>query len=757
MTDVVATARVPRVWMRGAIGLLGITLGLLTTSSSWMSRMGVHSESEAATLMLRHVEKYHYSNVSVDNRVSLETLENYLKRLDSQKLYFTAEDIDGFRARYGHLLDDAIRQGQLGSAREIFDLYQSRRADRLNFLLGYVKARPDLNTARYWIPIRYEEPWPANLADLEQLWKDQLRHDFINLMLEERSYEAARALLHHGYNSQWEFDSLLARSYFQPFMDSFAQALDLHSHYSSRPSPGNALKAEGLGDLNGRIGISLEEGKNEVVIKEVVPGGPAAEQGLKPGDRIVALEVYGGGRLEDVEGWSPRDVGRLTSGTPGTTLVVRVLPAADESEAYEAALLRVKASQLNEQAKSLSPSLPGSGNQAGLRTPPRSTKKVMHIDQDGQTLKIGVIDLPRFDRGSARDVKGLLGELRSEGVDGILLDLRNNPGGRMSETIRIIGFFLGKGPVAQVRDRKGRLRVKRSAAIPAIWDGPLAVLVNGLSGSGSEVFTAAIQDHGRGLVVGQRTFGKSSGTISFPIKVGDGGSLSDATMHITTTMVYRATGHNIHLRGIYPDIELPAAGINLLSLFSPTRKSGSPNPDMPAQESLLSTAAGFRRGNAPPLQVAALAAWHRQRASQELQWRLMEARFELMPPLDFRSPVLLNLELRREEQAARCARELERATSWLKKEGLGAAAIEPAQAEYLRQRKDILPRCLASGLEEPAFLRALVTARGFTLLPVGQGYELEPYDLSLEQTARIVADMVRFRASGTSAASASFQ
>ena len=757
MIDVVATARVPRVWMRGAIGLLGITLGMLTTSCTWMSRLGVHSESEAATLMLRHVEKYHYSNVSVDNRVSLETLENYLKRLDVQRLCFTAEDIDSFRARYGHLLDDAIRQGQLGPAREIYDLYQRRRADRLNFLLGYLKARPDLNTARYWIPIRNEEPWPANQADLEQLWQDQVRHDFINLMLEERSYEAARALLHHGYDRAREYDAFLAGSYFEPFMDSFAHALDSHSHYSSRPSPGSALKARDRGDLDGRIGITLEDGKNEVVVKDVVPGGPAAEQGLKPGDRIVALEVYGDGRLEDVEGWSPRDVGRLTSGSPGTTLVVRVLPAAGESEAYEAPLLRVKASQIYEQAKSLSPDLSSSEDQAGRRTPARSTKKIMHIDQDGQTLKIGVILLRGFDRGSARDVKGLLGELQSEGVDGMLLDLRNNPGGRMSETTRIIGFFLGKGPVGQVRDRKGRLRVKRSAARPAIWDGPLAVLVNGGSASGSEVLAAAIQDHGRGLVVGQRTFGKGSGSVRFPIKVGDRGSLSDATMHITTLMVYRATGRSIHFRGIYPDIELPAAGIRWLSLRSLTRESGSLNPDLPANESLLSTAADFRRANAPQLQVAALAARHRQRASQELQWRLMEEQLELIPRLNSRSPVLLNLDQRREEQVARCAKELERTTAWLEKEGLGAATIEPAQADFLRQQKDMLPRCLASSLDEPALLRALVTARGFTLLPVGQGYELEPYDLSLEQTARIVADMVRFRVSIAPTATASFR
>ena len=178
---------------------------------------------------------------------------------------------------------------------------------------------------------------------------------------------------------------------------------------------------------------------------------------------------------------------------------------------------------------------------------------------------------------------------------------------------------------------------------------------------------------------------------------------------------------------------------------------------MPANGSLLSTAADFRPVNALQLQVAALAARHRQRESQELQWRLMEKQLELIPRLDSRSPVLLNLDQRREEQVAQCAKELERTTAWLEKEGLGAATIEPAQAEFLRQQKDMLPRCFASGLDEPAFLRALVTARGFTLLPAGQGYELEPYDLSLEQTARIVADMVRFRANGTSAATASFR
>ena len=740
---------------RCALGLLGVSLGLLATSCTWMSRQGVHSEAEAATLMLRHVEKHHYSNVSVDDRVSLKTLDNYLKRLDRQRLYFTVEDVESFRAGYGQLLDEAIRDGQLGPAREIYDLYRRRRADHQDFVLGYLEDRLDLNTARQWIPSRDEQPWPANRAELGRIWQDQVRHEFINLMLEDRRYETAHALLHHRFRRAREFDALRTGSYFRLFMNSFARALDPHSHYRLRQSPDGDATAGAGEDFDGRIGITLQDRKNGTVVEDVIQGGPAAEQGLKPGDRIVAMDIYGDGRLVDVEDWSPRDVGSLTRGSAGTTLVVRVLPADRESEAFEASLKRVQASQVYEEARSLSSNLPGSADQSDAAAE-RSNKRVMQIDQDGRTLKIGVISLPRFYGGSARDIKRLLRELQSEGVDGMLLDLRNNPGGRMKETFRIIGLFVGKGPVGYVRDRKGRLKIRHSATWPATWGGPLAVLVNERSASGAEIFAAAMQDHGRAVVVGQRTFGKSSGRVTFPIKVGAGDSFSEATMGITKFMFYRVTGRSIHRRGVHPDIELPAAGISWPSAGLLAIVSDPLNPQMRSSESLMpdeTTNADFKRANGSRLPVAALAAGHRQRATRERHWRLMEERLDLIPRLNSRSRVALSLERRREERDAQCSKELEQARAWIEKSEPGPATIEPAQAEFLRQRGDtMLPPCLASDADEPALLRALFTARGLTPVPAEQGYEFESYDLPLEQTARIVADMVPSRVGSTPAA-----
>lgn len=747
--------------MRCTLGVLAVGLALPMTSCTWLWELPERSEGEVATIVLRSFEKYHYSNIRADDRISQATLANYIAMLDFQRLYFTAEDIEDFRLRYGNQLDDAIRNGDLAPARAIYGFYRQRRARFLDFAQEILKSRPNLNTSREWILDRSGGPWPADLAELEELWRDQVRHELIDLILEDRSYEAARALRHHRYDHERDFEALTSRFSFSQFMNAFARSFDRHSDYQlvSRSEPFSA-RAD-TRDLYGDIGLFLEDDSGEVVLLDLFPGSPAAESGLQPGDRIVGVDVYGAGQFERVAAWSRSDVAELMRGPADTPVVLRILSGAGERKAYEVRLQRVEISQMHEKARSLSESVQTLSFTFGPDSPIGETsKKTLQVSTAGRHLKIGVVRISRFSPGTAREVERLIDELKIEATDGILVDLRTNPGGQVAETLRVAGLFLGKGPIAQWRDGGGKLQPWRSERRKATWDGPLAVLVNQFSGSGSEVLAAAIQDYRRGLVVGSRTFGKGSRNLDWSLKVRGGSGRTRATLRITDSMVNRITGQSFHALGVEPDIELPAVRVRW-------PLPGTPRPVfVPGVSGLPSgrdiapaevSAADAIQADWPQLPLAELASRQKQRASREMKWRLMEEELALYHRLVDRAAVPLNLEQRQDDKAVWLAEKLRLSGRWLDENGAAWTAMTPALAAWLQRRKNILlPSAVASAVDDPELLRVLVWARGYKLVPYeGESeFGLEPYDLALEQSARIVADMVLFSESSHDAAHA---
>ncbi len=731
---------------------------------------------ETVTQALNHAEKSHYSNVRVDDRISQLTLENYVAALDGLRIFFTVEDEELLREQYGDRLDDALREKQMYPMFDIHSLYLRRHAEFLALAQIFLKTRPNLNTSREWRRDRLAVLRPANQAEQEKFWRDWLRHEWINLVLEGRSYEAAGAWLRHHYRfadpvavdeagfsfsltlaqspvAEWpDADAHDSKSAIALFLNSFAFALDANSGYVSPESVREF--SERLEEV-GQIPVSLALDGEHLVVRER-PGKEivATQGGLQAGDRMIGLDPFGDGEVIDVVGWEPFEVHKLMFGPAGTTVVFRVLPAGGQTEVMERKMER--SSFVTEEMKRALRWTPKwlirRGMKKKLESAMRAEKKVLEVQLDGQTRHVGVIRIRAMDKNCERDVKRLAEELKAEGVDGLVLDLRDNTFGGGDEVVSLTGLFVGKGPISQQRDRKGKLRVQRNSKRKAIWEGPLAVLVNRRSSAASEVLAAAIQDFGRGVVVGKSTGGNGARHSEYKIKSPARDNSEDATLRITTREVYRVTGDRIHLEGVTPDISLPA-GDEAWSMMRTPGSSSLPYVSLREQipGNLLPAyeipAPDVRRRNKSLLPLDELISRHEGRESQEPAWRLMSDRVDLSRRSMENEIEPIHIEQRRKNQDFRREEELELARAWLEAQGSEASAVEPAQAEYLQQfRASYLPESsVVSAANEPALVRAMMLARGIVVVPDENGFRLDRYDLPLQKTALIVADLAQLQ------------
>ena len=754
-----------------AFALLGLSLVVLLAaprqSAADLDEEALH---EAVSRVLNHAEESHYSNIRVDDRISQATLDNYLAALDDQRLFFTVEEEVRFREQFGDRLDDAMRQGQIEPVFEIHRLYLRRHAEFRDLAQDYLKTRPNLNTSREWLLDRSAAPRPANQAELEELWRDWVRHEWINLMLEGRSYEAAGAWLRHRYQfgevvsvtaggysvtlgqvpgaNQPDSDPHDSRSAYALFLNSFARALDSNSSYSSPESIWEL--AERLGDA-GKVPLFLDLEGEYIAVRERPPEDTTVtEGGLQAGDRIVGVDPFGDGEVIDVVGWQPFEVHKLLFGPTGTEVVFRVLSESGQTGAIERRMERISlVTKEMKRALRWTPKwLMQRGMNKMLQSERNARKSVLDVEQSGQTLHVGVIRIPAIYAKCTRDVKRLVGELKAEGVDALVVDLRDNNFGEGDEVVSLTGLFVGKGPISQDRDRNGKVRVQRNRRQKAIWDGPLAVLVNQRSSSASEVFAAAIQDYGRGVVVGERTFGRGTIQVEYKIKAPTRGKSEDAVLGITNRVVYRVTGGSFDQAGIRPDVPLPTADEYFLLAqdwapgFDRSKGEQASSEPLPRAEV---PAADFRSKEIARLPLDTLVDRHQQRESQDLDWRLIASKLELSRKQMRRQSEPIHLDQRRKNQDTQWAEELALARAWLDTKG-SAEVMEPALAGFLLQRKDsYLPDSSESAEEEPALVKALMLASGYVVVPDETGFRQEAYDLPLQQTALIVIDLAELR------------
>lgn len=494
------------------------------------------------------INRYHYNRIIYTDSLSSAVYDRYLKTLDNGKLYFLADDIKEFEInRFAFL--DFIRRGELEIPFNMFNRLILRVDERYTDIKKILENEFDYSIDEEYGYKREDAPWAENKEELFELWRKRIKNDALNLKLTGKEWESIQETLTKRYsNYRKALRQYKSEDVFQLVMNAFTQTLDPHSNYLS-PITSENFRINMSLSLEG-IGAQLQTVDDYTKVAEIVPGGPAHKSGLlKRDDRIIAVAQGDDGEMVDVIGWRITDVVQLIRGPKESVVRLLILPAKDGVNAVptEIRIVRDKVILEEQSAK----------------------KSLIEVENDGKQKKIGVISIPTFytNLGSAEgefksttiDVKKLLDELKAEKVDGVIIDLRNDGGGSLTEAIELTGLFIEGGPVVQVRHSDGKVDVGEDPEPRIAYEGPLAVLVNRYSASASEIFAGAIQDYGRGIIIGEQTFGK--GTVQnlidlnriLPSAKNDYGQVK-----LTVAKYYRINGGSTQHKGIEPDIKFPS-------------------------------------------------------------------------------------------------------------------------------------------------------------------------------------------------------
>jgi carboxyl-terminal processing protease len=541
-----------------------------------------------------------------------------------------------------------IRTGDVEPAYAIFARFQQRNRERIQQAIASLKTEPDWTTNETFEFERQKAAWPASEAEVNELWRKRVKNDALSLLLTGKQWPEVADMLKKRYERVLKrVDQITPEDVFENLMNAYARSFDPHSSYFS---PRNSEEYRIQMSLNYEgIGASLQLIDDYVTIMNVIEGGPAAVAAtLNTNDRITAVGQGKDGEFKDVIGWRLDDVVQLIRGKGGTTVRLQVLPAGAAPGSQEKTLEFVR-------------------NKVTLEAQ-AAHKEVRNITRDGKTLKVGVITVPGFYqdiaaqnagdqsyRSTTRDVLRLLNELKTENVQGIVLDLRGDGGGYLPEATALTGLFIDHGPVVQLKDTSGRLEVLDDPQPSAAYSGPLAVLVDRFSASASEIFAGAIQDYHRGIILGQRTFGK--GTVQNLVPL-DRWSQKPVSGQLTVTIgkFYRVTGESTQHRGVEPDVPLPSP-IDMKEVGESALEAALPwdrIAGVPFQASAITV---------PTLPVATLMSGEDTRAQKDPDYRWLVSDIAAIDTVREQHSVSLNLKARREERTRMEKERLDRENS----------------------------------------------------------------------------------------------
>ncbi|NKB76876.1 MAG: tail-specific protease [Gammaproteobacteria bacterium] len=491
------------------------------------------------------IDKDHYLELPLDDELSGHVFERYLDQLDPGRFFFTQNDIDQFSVAR-HKLDDHIKSGIMDASFLIFSIYRQRVDERIQFALDRLRQPFDFDKDETYLLDRENAPWAKDREMLNELWRKRIKNDLLISRLskarnpEKESRDVFKILEQRYTHIARRVRQLKSEDVFQTFINAYARSIEPHSAYFT-PRVAENFKIEMRLSLEG-IGAVLQTDNEYTLINRIILGGPADIDGrLLADDRIIGV-AQSDSELVDVIGWRLDDVVDLIRGAKGTEVKLEILPG--EQGLYgEPETISLIRNQIKLEEKA-------------------ARKKIINVASGDNELKIGIIDLPAFYhdfegkrndpdfRSTTRDVRKLLDEFREDGIDGLIVDLRGNGGGALPEAIALAGLFIPKGPIVQTRYTHGYTRVGYDPDPKVAYGGPLAVLVDRYSASASEIFAGAIKDYGRGLVIGETTFGK--GTVQSLITLGNKVDLGQ--LKITTAQFFRVNGESTQHKGVIPDI-----------------------------------------------------------------------------------------------------------------------------------------------------------------------------------------------------------
>jgi carboxyl-terminal processing protease len=635
----------------GAVGLAALLGAAMTPAAPPAAAGTVLQPTDQENYVARRVSdiiaREHYRRAPLDDRLSSLILDRYLDAIDSGRSYFYASDIAEFE-KYRYELDDAIKAGDVEPAFVIFRRFQQRSRERMNYAIELLAKKPDFDIDESFTFDREKEPWPANAAEMNELWRKRVKNDALSLITTGKQWPEVVDVLKKRYEHVAKrMDQSKPDDVFEAFMNAFVLSLDPHSNYFSARNSEEyniqmSLSYEG-------IGASLQLTDDYVTVIDVIAGGPAAISGkLSANDRITAVGEGKTGELADVIGWRLDDVVQKIRGPGGTLVRLQLLPAGAAPGSAQKVVEFTR-------------------NRVSLEA--QASHKAMRTEQrNGREVKIGIITVPSFYqdydasragakdfRSTTRDVQRLIGELRKDGAEALIMDLRANGGGYLPEAESLTGLFIDRGPVVQLRDTTGRIEVDDDPDPAIFYNGPLIVLVDRFSASASEIFAGAIQDYGRGLIVGQQTYGKGTVQNAHPLNYTIFGRKPElGQLNVTIGKYYRITGESTQDRGVTPDIALPSL-IDANEVGESTRDRALPWDH-------IEPAAFKVEGDLKPL-TGALQKLHEERTSDSEDFKYLREDIAALDAVRNQKTLSLNLKTREAErkrqESERLARENE--------------------------------------------------------------------------------------------------
>lgn len=510
------------------------------------------TQKKVERLVFGILSNYHYRKIPVNDSLSSKIFDAYIKNLDPNKVFFLASDVEEME-KYRFTIDEQLNMGDLTSAFQMYNRYQKRMLERYAYIDQLLKQSFEFTSDETYQPDREKAKWAATPEELNNYWRKDIKRQLLDWKIGGKADTTSIRELKERYARSAKYMARTrSEDVFQVFMNAYTESIDPHTSYMI-PKTAQEFNKDMAQSFEG-IGATLRLEGDYVTIMDLIPGGPAFRSKLiNPKDRIVGVAQGDDGAFVDVIGWFTDDAVKLIRGPKGTVVRLKILAAngVTGSPTSEVRIVREKIKIEEQKAK----------------------QEVLNYKQGDKNVKIGLITIPMFYRdfegarkreanfnSTTSDVRKFLNEFKQSGVDGVVIDLRNNGGGSLIEAVDLTGLFITKGPVVQRKQSDGKISQEVDRDIEQVYNGPLVVMINRFSASASEIFAAAIQDYKRGIIVGEQSYGKGTvqSVVDLDNYLGDGKEPA-GQLKITLEKFYRINGSSTQHKGVSPDFALPSA------------------------------------------------------------------------------------------------------------------------------------------------------------------------------------------------------